>query len=128
LLAWWQKSRTAAPSATVNIRIRSKLDSASKQVLESCKQNDPQRVRQQLLEWGRAAWPANPPFSIGDISLRTSSEMAAEIHKLNDALYSKDSKAWSGDSLARVFASESARTVVEQKPVEQGRLEPLYRI
>jgi len=97
-------------------------------VLDTCKQNDAAATRLSLLQWGKLAWPKNPPFSLIDIGARTGSEMATEIKSLNDALYGKDSKSWSGENLARVFAVESARIVVEKKTGEPGKLEPLYRL
>jgi hypothetical protein len=128
VLMWWQKTRTVAASTTSPQAGKGKVDSVARQVLDACKQNDAAATRLSLLQWGKLAWPKNQPFSLIDIGARTSSEMAAEIKSLNDALYGKDSKSWSGENLARVFAVESARIVVEKKPGEPGKLEPLYRL
>jgi len=128
LLVWWQKSKSAVHPAAVVSGNKGRLQTAVKQVIEACKQHNPQATRQQLLQWGRLAWPADPPSSLAEISLRMSSEMAAEIRKLNDALYSRAGMSWSGDGLAMVFAKESAQIAIQKKPVEQGKLEPLYRL
>ena len=128
MLMWWQKTRGVATSVTPSHPGKGKVDGAAKQVLDTCKQNDAAATRLSLLQWGKLAWPKNPPFSLIDIGARTDSEMATEIKSLNDALYGKDSKSWSGENLARVFAVESARIVVEKKPGEPGKLEPLYRL
>ena len=128
LLVWWQKSRPAVQHASSFISNRGKPDTAAKQVLEACKKNDPQTTRLQFLQWGKLAWPANPPQGLGDISLRMSSEMATEIKKLNDVLYSRNTSAWNGEGLVKIFSSESTRAVEKSAPTEQGKLEPLYRI
>lgn len=128
LLFWWQTSRQGIQRGSVAASSRGKPDGAAKQVLEACKRNDPQSTRIQLLQWGCVVWPDYPPRSLGDISLRTSNAMAEEVRKLNDALYGRTGKVWTGESLAQVFASESVRTTEDKKPGEQGKLEPLYRI
>ncbi len=128
LLVWWQRSRQRIQPASVVADRKGKPDSAAKQVLAACTRNDPHSTRLQLLQWGQLAWPANPPRSLGDISMRTSNEMAEEIRKLNDALYSMAGNDWTGASLAKVFTEESARAFAKEKVAEQGKLEPLYRI
>lgn len=126
---WWHKSKSAAArAAQQKSGPQVKPDAAIRQVLDACKLNDPHAVRKQLLAWGRLIWPSQPPFSPDEVGRRMSEEMAAQIRYMNDALYSRDSHAWTGEALARVFASEAPTLAPQKQTVNQGRLEPLYRL
>lgn len=126
---WWHKTKSAAArSALQKSEPQVKPDAAIRQVLDACKQNDPHAVRKQLLAWARIVWPSQPPFSPDEVGRRMSEEMAAQIRYMNDALYSRDSHSWTGEALARVFAAEAPTVVPQKQVVDQGRLEPLYKL
>ena len=128
LFIWWQKTRGVAAAPISLTGNKGRISHAAKQVLDACKRNDAQQVRLQLLQWGQLVWFDKPPVSLGDISHRCSSAMAEQIRIINDALYSPGGKDWSGNDLAKVFSNESTPATNTPAAVNQGKLEPLYRL
>ena len=80
--------------------------------------------------WAKLIWPDDPPISLGEIANRTGLIMADELINLNHVLYSNGTVEWDGKNFQDIFNKEaptiSARK--DQKTVDAGKLEPLFRI
>ncbi|MDH3763080.1 MAG: hypothetical protein OEU50_19055 [Gammaproteobacteria bacterium] len=73
---------------------------------QACLSNDAATTRDALIEWGRARWPG---LAISGLTLidrqLASSELNAQLQKLDAALYSRHQSDWSGDALWRQISA-----------------------
>ncbi|MCP4389106.1 MAG: hypothetical protein GY802_12480 [Gammaproteobacteria bacterium] len=66
----------------------------------SCLSNDAAGTRTALLDWGRARWPGQKMSGLNQIGSQvTSSELSAQLKRLDAALYSRHDGDWSGREL-----------------------------
>ena len=98
-----------------------------KKIKQACLDNNPNRAKELLLDWGHLTWPDQPPASIGDIAGRSSEALATELRLLNNALYSRSSGNWQGRELWAVFEHDLMMSE-EKSETNQGKLEPLFKI
>jgi len=128
LIFWRRRSKDVGLSNFYDQGVQ-KTDRIVKDILESCKQDDPVKTRQNLLRWARSIWPESPPLNIGDISRRVGADLGLELQKLNNVLYSNGKQNWRGDDFWQIFKTEAFPTRPDtENKVQKGHLEPLYRI
>jgi hypothetical protein len=92
----------------------------------ACEARDARGARESLIDWGRATWPAAPPRSAAEIATRLGDvAAAAEIARLDAALFGRATAPWDGRALhAAIAAARVPRAGHE--PTERGVLPPLY--
>ena len=98
-----------------------------KKIKTACNANDPQLVKEALLEWGKSLWPEKPPTSLGHIAERVGGKLARELVKLNNALYKPGGADWNNrlllESLQMYFDEQR-----KQEKQQASRIKPLFRI
>jgi hypothetical protein len=129
-LAWWLSRRKAPePSSSAPPPTKAPvLDTKQtrKALQQACEQHDPAAARAALLAWAQALWPAQRPDNLQDIAKLGDAALAAEIERLNRALYGADRNAWHGQGLWKAATAEEAMTNKPETSKASG-LEPLYR-
>ena len=131
ILVWWQNSSRPGPGPAEKLakdKSREKVNAVIKEILESCRRNDPVNTKENLLHWARLVWPDSPPLNLGEIGRRTGPGMAQELQRLNDVLYSNGRKDWTADAFIEVFKNVSVDDADNRPRGMVGKLEPLYRI
>ena len=119
------------------------------QVKAACEANDPQRVKNALLEWGFQQWPDQRPTSLGHIAQRVNGQLASELLQLSALLYKPDlicspelicnpdlSKAettpdaarWNSKGLWQALLEYTENNRHHATPPASGIIPPLYRI
>lgn len=111
-----RKSDTKGPQQIA--QTPSTFDSA--ELKKACKKNDHITARTELLNWGRDKF-GSELNNLSDLSKLVSSQLSAEIAKLNESKYSQHRSDWSGNELWQQFSSESKR----KKPSSNTSLPPL---
>ena len=117
--------RRTASEQTIQRPKSAPLQPLKKAVSAACASGDAHRTKNALLDWARARWPDEAVTSLSDIAALTGEPLAREVHKLNDALYSREAD-WSPDALRSAIDGLPAKSGPhrqEDAPV----LEPLYR-
>lgn len=61
-------------------------------------------ARAALLAWARARWPSHPPGNLSQLALRLPADVAADIRRLDKALYSPTPVDWSSAALSKRLA------------------------
>jgi hypothetical protein len=125
VLFWWRQQR-GGRSADRRERIES-ARRAAHAVSASCRVNDPKRTRDALLRWAAIHWPAVPPRSVGELALRCEGDLAAELQRLNGALYAREPGGWNGAGLRREFERATPRAE-KRLAADDSALEPLFRL
>ena len=126
-LAWVWKSRHAPVSVPTQnpAEPKSSLASARQALRVASASNDPAATRTALLAWASVYWPDQPPGSLAELAGLGGETLAAEIERINRALYSPAGEAWTGGSLWQAIeATEAAKQKGQQKGLD---LEPMYR-
>lgn len=98
-----------------------------RRIRRACTGNDAAASRQALLAWAEAAWPEQPPRSLGAIASRCKPELAQELENLNAALYGRGAQEWRGKALWQIFERQHASSP-EKKASVGDQLEPLFRL
>lgn len=103
------------------------IKQAKKALKQACQESSPRAVKTALVEWGKAMYPEQPCFSIGDVrGLVESERCKAEIKALEILLYKGEqqpSSGWDGIHLWEAIEEvEKQANVKQQAPA----LEPLY--
>ncbi len=99
------------------------LKGISKALKNACRDNDPQAVKEALLQWGKSQFNAN---SLGAIAPFCEARLRDEILLLNQCLYASEQNPWDGKKLFQAFAEHNARKQIKQQVRDE--LEPLYRV
>jgi len=102
-------------------RITKKL-SAVKSLRQACRENDSDKAKQALLEWGKESFEKN---NLEAIAQQCDAELSIEIQSLNTTLYSQNAVQWQGELLWSAFQQRES-LVDETKPVDS--LPPLFKI
>jgi hypothetical protein len=102
------------------------LTPLKKAVAAACTSKDAHLTKNALLDWARARWPEEAVTSLSDIAVRTDERLAAEINRLNDALYSRESN-WDPSALHTAFNDGAKTDTKPRRPSETPVLEPLYK-
>ncbi|MFT5132899.1 MAG: hypothetical protein ACI9SC_001367 [Gammaproteobacteria bacterium] len=126
LFLWW-RGRAIVKNEVVPDKRAVRLKAAFKAVEKACREGDPNKLKQALLQWGQQVWPNTPPTSLGELGKRSPTELAEKIAQLNNNLYSQQKSAFDGDAFWQVFKTSHA---LREKQNEQAtsELEPLYRL
>jgi hypothetical protein len=131
LVAWLKKTRLfpAGSKSLSTVQVKPDVRTSEKIVLEACDKNDPVKLKNALLEWGRAVWFDGPPLGLSEIAQRSGMDMHEQIHHLNNVLYSNQSGDWDGGGFKNVFI-DAVKTLNQKKAKQEppGKLEPLYKL
>ncbi len=128
-LLWCAKrgpSNTQPPqSITIPVSISEKQ--AFKNLLNVCRQNDAQKIRQAIIEWGQRYWPEDNIQTLQDIQHHCDHpSLSTALLQLDNTLYgnSADSSCWNGESLLSAIrlVRESSK-----KTAAAAGLSPLYK-
>lgn len=65
----------------------------------ACSENNPRSARQALQVWGQVIVGSSEPPTLTQLAADVGGELAAEVHRLDRALYSGDGSDWQGDRL-----------------------------
>ncbi len=102
-----------------------------KAVLQACKQNQPETIKNALLAWAQAYWPQQHISSLSQLSALCSPGLKQEIILLNQALYdpqTRQSGLSSTHTKALADAFKQFRTSHKKsKQADETVLEPLYK-
>ena len=98
-----------------------------KQLKQACRESNPEKTKELLLQWARVCWPDQAIMSISDIAKYSGDGLVNEIHLLNTALYSRSQGQWNGENFIMVFLKET-ESLKKKELGEQGKLEPLFKI
>ncbi len=127
LLLWWRYSYRCkqAQENSTNItleQVATPEKDAFKQLLKVLHQNEPRSSRGALLEWGRCRWP-QVGHNLEILAGCLNPELAGELQRLSEALYTQKAVAWQGDALA-----DQLQRWRKQKngPQEESALPGLY--
>jgi hypothetical protein len=96
-----------------------------KQIEQSCKNNDAQTTRKNLLLWAKIHWPEESNITLNKLIEQTDDALASEIKLLNEALYQKGDNFWKGEHLASLVKNYLKQKKDQHEQVNQ--LEPLYK-
>jgi hypothetical protein len=124
LLLGNRRRRTGAEQTTARAR-PAPLHPLKKAVVAACASKDAHQTKNALLNWARARWPDEAMTSLSDIAARSGEPLAGEIHKLNDALYSRESS-WTPEVLRAAFDG-AGKDAKPHRHSEATVLEPLYK-
>lgn len=119
-------SQTVSYEPSDNRKSRFSND-AIRKIKVACSGNNPQNVKEALLEWAGSLWPDRPPSSLGHIAQRVGGKLSREIDKLNDALYKPGGSSWDGNALL----TSLQKYIDEQREQEKqpsSKIKPLFRI
>jgi len=112
------------PKATVDVspkKMNKKL-SAVKALRQACRENDSDKAKLALLEWGKESFAEN---NLDAIAQQCDAELSIEIQSLNTTLYSQNAVQWQGEALWNAFQQRESLVV----DVEQADgLPPLFKI
>lgn len=93
---------------------------------QACIANNPVLACRELITWGRARWPCDNINGLYQIRIRTSSsELAGELSRLDNALYADHGETWQGRALWRLVAAEHRKLAFETDTREDS-LPDLY--
>ena len=71
----------------------------------ACRSEDAEGARMAILAWARLRWAEHPPSNLSQLSLRLPEAIAADIRRVDKALYSPTPIDWSSAPLAEQLAS-----------------------
>lgn len=89
----------------------------------ACRENRPETVKQLLLHWGKARYDAD---SLTALARQCTPSLRQEIERLNQHLYSVDSRPWQGEALWQAFSRQDV--LRNEKAAKAETLEPLHRL
>ncbi|MEY6433167.1 BatD family protein [Thioalkalicoccus limnaeus] len=113
---WWRGRRRPATlkAATLTAAIddrppemtRGQRLAESRRAIErACRRRGPRDAREALLDWGRVAWPEDPPHGLLSLAARLESDEAAGLLAgLERGLYGEDPWDWDGEGAWVVLA------------------------
>jgi hypothetical protein len=118
------KSVRTRLSALITTRLANRRN---RQLLkQACIANNPVLACRELITWGRARWPCDNINGLYQIRIRTSSsELAGELSRLDNALYADHGETWQGRALWRLVAAEHRKLAFETDTREDS-LPDLY--
>lgn len=124
VLAWWFSSRRRKASGGQGVESRRRV---LRELKKACLERNPHRAREHLLQWGRLAWPGDPPLNPLQLGSRIDPELEEAIKKMNDVLYGNHPGQWDGEAFWRLFEA-AIRKRHGDRNGERGDLEPLHRL
>ncbi len=122
---WWSRRPDKAPREAQEPPLHKKQARHLKSARKGALAGDAAAVKSALLDWARMEWPENAPRSVGELSSRVSSPLAADLRALCSASYGPGERNWDGDALAKSLRSFS--TIDDSEPADAGNeLPPLF--
>jgi hypothetical protein len=94
---------SGAPSADEQSRLAPHLAAID----QAYRDGDAEGARAALLAWARARWPSHPPGNLSQLAVRLPTDVAADIRRLDKALYSPTPVDWSAAALSKRLAERS---------------------
>lgn len=126
-LVLWRRAKKKGGFSAGDDEGKSSIRISVREFKQACMDNNPVLAKEKIISWGRLHWPDRPPASIGEISNRSSKDLAIELNLLNNVLYSRDGSDWRGRDLWLAFQKE-LKTFEVKKEQDKGKLEPLFKI
>jgi oxygen tolerance protein BatD len=96
-----------------------------KRLKQSCKDNNAEETKKELLAWARNKWPEENINNINSIKPFTDRELQLRIDELNRYLYSQQETDWDGSGFLKCFEQQSFENQIAID--NKGKLEPLYK-
>ncbi|HFB64915.1 MAG TPA: protein BatD [Aeromonadales bacterium] len=96
-----------------------------KKIEQSCRDNDAQATRNNLLEWAKVHWPEESNMTMNKLIDRVDNELALEVKELNEVLYKTGNSFWRGEKLAKLIHNITKKS--QGKQDSKNKLEPLYK-
>jgi len=97
LFAWWRRRHiqnlAMAPGPPAPLQF---ADDALRRFESACKEKDPHRAREALIDWATATWPDDPPRRLGRLAQRLPPTAADYLEGIDRALYAPTGDTWDG--------------------------------
>jgi hypothetical protein len=94
-------------------------------VEKNAKNNDANQTIESLIRWARLAYHDDTITNLTQITEHCSTQLAQQIRRLNESIYSAEKHAWHGKDLLLAFNIEKTLKVQEKK-APPSTLKPLY--
>ena len=127
---WFYRSRQGGNAATQQGRGSTAFTAnqvSLRDIKAACNSNNPQKVKDTLIQWAHHEWPDFPPTSVGHLAQRVNGQFADELHNLNNVLYKPGASQWNCSGLW-----QAAKAYIEQRNKKTGRseptIQPLYKV
>jgi hypothetical protein len=99
---------------------------SARKLKRACIDGDAKTAQQQLLAWARNQWPRHRITGLNQLKLTIQSEMfAAELSRLDAALYGEHPQPWLGGELWDNFVRAS-RSAPKKEKISPSRLPALF--
>lgn len=96
-----------------------------KKIQQSCRDNDAQATRNNLLEWAKVHWSEESNMTMNKLIDHVDNELAQEVKELNEVLYKTGNSFWRGEKLAKLVQKFTRKSRAQQESL--NKLEPLYK-
>jgi BatD DUF11 like domain len=128
LILWWRHKRN--DQSTTNKHDQSEhnvsLSKAQQQLKQACQSSQPQPCKDALLEWGKAAFPAHSPNSLGQLGTLLGESLRSRLDELEASLYGSQNSPWqAGDLYQAISDWEKSRQL--KTSASTHTLEPLRK-
>lgn len=107
----------------IRLQRESRLKDCVKTLKEACVRNDAIAAKEALSAWGRLMYGA---ANLTAIAEHADARLRDEIVVLNQMLYGREQRPWSGKKLLQAFTENNAREKIGGKA--DSELEPLFRL
>ncbi len=128
LFFWWRRRHTRSSAAVTNPSPKVHTAGDALHRFEgACKENDPHRAREALVDWAAATWPDDPPQRLDRLAHRLPTQAADFLAGIDRALYAPTGDTWDGlETLAALLPLlQDADSDRDDKQDTQA-LRPLY--
>jgi len=126
LMGWWWSRRQPRNRPVTTASDQPSLAQATKRLKQACQSNNAAACQQALIHWGRQYYASPSISNLGEIGRRAGEPLQSAISQLEQALYSKRSKHWSGRDIASICQHMSQPQKAGGNDIAEG-LEPLYK-
>lgn len=127
---WYYRSRRDNNKASARPAPAVTNSASLKDVKAACKTNDPQQVKDALIQWAHIQWPDDPPNSVGHLAKKVNGRFADELERLNTVLYKPGGTAqaqWNGEGLWQAVQAYSGQQR-RQPGHDKSTIQPLYKV
>lgn len=129
-LLWWRSVQSQRLRATRAAERTKSVWGMNRRLLKSlrraCAANDAAAAQHVVMEWAQLKFPKDPPNTLGAFAQRLPEQAAAAVEELEECLYGRTPRTWSGAALAAALNGlESVATTGHNK--RDDDLLPLYR-
>ncbi|MBF0368812.1 MAG: protein BatD [Magnetococcales bacterium] len=122
----WRRDQSGQAGAQADKQSgrRMALQRARSAIKAAALKGDARQVRDDLLHWGRVAWPDDPPLSLGELARRLGGEGGALFQSLDRTLYGRG-EGWEGPHFWAETAPLLKKISAKRDKVQPG-LAPLH--